>query len=101
MDQCLVSAKLIHRSESSLLLYRQVPVSGLLKFISSVTGRKARNMSKLQRKHEDIAQLRSSCSTLTILQWNVLADGLAQHGNFERVRALLVGSTLSKCLVLQ
>ena len=43
-------------------------------------------MEKLKRTYEDINQLRSQCSTLTVLQWNVLADGLAQNGDFQRVR---------------
>lgn len=31
-------------------------------------------------------------SSLKVLQWNVLADGLAQHGNFVKVR--VIGSGL-------
>ena len=42
-------------------------------------------MDKLKRTYEEIGQLRSQCSTLTVLQWNVLADGLAQNGDFQRV----------------
>lgn len=59
---------------------------GLLDFISSVTQRRPRKMEKLLRKHEDIAQAQSNCVTMTVMQWNVLADGLAQNGDFERVR---------------
>ena len=43
-------------------------------------------MGKLLRKHEDMAQAQSNCVTMTVMQWNVLADGLAQNGDFERVR---------------
>ena len=43
-------------------------------------------MEKLMRKHEDMAQAQSNCVTMTVMQWNVLADGLAQNGDFERVR---------------
>ena len=43
-------------------------------------------MEKLLRKHEDLAQAQSNCETMTVMQWNVLADGLAQNGDFERVR---------------
>lgn len=70
--------------------YRQVPVSGLLNFISSVGRRKPQSMGKLKRTYEDIAQLRSNCVTLTVLQWNVLADGLAQNGDFQRVRSSIL-----------
>ena len=44
-------------------------------------------MGKLLRKHEDMAQAQSNCVTMTVMQWNVLADGLAQNGDFERVRS--------------
>ena len=43
-------------------------------------------MGKLLRKHEDMAQSQSDRVTMTVMQWNVLADGLAQNGDFERVR---------------
>ncbi len=66
---------------------RHTPVCGLLKFISSVTRQKSRNMDKLKRNYDDYSQQRSNCSTLTVLQWNVLADGLAQNGDFQRVSA--------------
>ena len=72
--------------------YRQVPVSGLLNFISSVARRKPQSMGKLKRTYEDIAQLKSNCSTLTVLQWNVLADGLAQNGDFQRVSSLTLAA---------
>ena len=74
-------------SELRYLLNRHTPVCGLLSFISSVTRQKPRNMDKLKRKYDDISQQRSNCSTLTVLQWNVLADGLAQNGDFQRVSA--------------
>jgi hypothetical protein len=40
---------------------------------------------KLRRKFEILQDPRGSCLNLTVLQWNVLADGLAQNGDFERV----------------
>ncbi|CAL5221334.1 g3509 [Coccomyxa viridis] len=66
-------------------VHRQSPVSGLLSFINSVGRRKPSSMEKLRRTYEDVGQQRSQCSTLTVLQWNVLADGLAQNGDFQRV----------------
>ena len=43
-------------------------------------------MEKLVRKHETMSQPQGNCVTTTVMQWNVLADGLAQNGDFERVR---------------
>ena len=81
--------KLSHGSyEPECFLHRQSPVSGLLSFINSVGRRKPRSMEKLRRTYEDVGQQRSQCSTLTVLQWNVLADGLAQNGDFQKVKGL-------------
>ncbi len=72
--------------EPECFLHRQSPVSGLLSFINSVGRRNPSSMEKLRRTYEDVGQQRSQCSTLTVLQWNVLADGLAQNGDFQRVQ---------------
>lgn len=76
--------------EPKLLLHRQSPVSGLLSFINSLGQQRPRSMGKLRRMYEDISQPRSQSSTLTVLQWNVLADGLAQNGDFQKVKTLSV-----------
>ena len=81
------------------LLLRHSPVSGLLKFINSLGRPKPRSMEKLKRTYEDFGQLRSQCSTLTVLQWNVLADGLAQNGDFQRVRGPFSPATCLHCRV--
>ena len=45
--------------------------------------------SKLRRSFEELRNGTSSdvAPCLSVLQWNVLADGLAQYGDFERVRS--------------
>ena len=75
--------------EPKFVLHRHSPVSGLLSFINSLGRQKPRSMENLKRAYEDISQPRSQSSTLTVLQWNVLADGLAQNGDFQKVEACL------------
>lgn len=41
---------------------------------------------KLPRTFEEMQDATKPAPSMTVLQWNVLADGLAQFGNFERVR---------------
>ena len=41
---------------------------------------------KLQRTFEAVQDPVKHAQSMTVLQWNVLADGLAQFGDFERVR---------------
>ena len=76
--------------DPKFLLHRQSPVSGLLSFINSLGRQRPRSMGKLRRVYEDISQPRTQSSTLTVLQWNVLADGLAQNGDFQKVKSLSV-----------
>lgn len=45
---------------------------------------------KLRRTFEDVQDPRGTAANMTVLQWNVLADGLAQFGDFERVRSIVL-----------
>ncbi|CAL8468539.1 g8079 [Coccomyxa elongata] len=60
------------------------PTSNILGFLR---GRRFPFMKshKLRRTFEDVQDARGTAPIMTVLQWNVLADGLAQYGEFERV----------------
>lgn len=45
---------------------------------------------RLRRNFEEISSQTGTRPCLTVLQWNVLADGLAQYGDFVRVCPALV-----------
>lgn len=88
---------------AACLLYRSAPVC-LLGWIWPKRQRTAPMGRKLQRSFEE---LRNGLSTkesqqigLTVLQWNVLADGLAQYGDFEKVPASRSPSMLGRQQVL-
>lgn len=53
----------------------------------------------LKRTLVPLDQVRSGTSTLRVLQWNVLADGLSQHGGFAKVihYTLTCGRHGSRC----
>lgn len=52
---------------------------------------------RLRRNFEEISSPTGTRPCLTVLQWNVLADGLAQYGDFVRVRACLLSDA---CLII-
>lgn len=52
---------------------------------------------KLRRTFEDVQDARGTAPIMTVLQWNVLADGLAQYGEFERVRNVLLCNAQCPC----
>lgn len=48
------------------------------------TGSRARNMPKLRRQEVQLQPPTTTCR-FKVLQWNILADGLAQNGDFVKV----------------
>ncbi|EIE22477.1 DNase I-like protein [Coccomyxa subellipsoidea C-169] len=63
------------------------PTTSLLGFFGARRKPPPMKKQKLQRTFEDVQDPVKHAQSMTVLQWNVLADGLAQFGDFERVPA--------------
>ena len=70
------------------------PTTSILGFLRSRGTIPFMKSHKLRRTFEDVQDSRGTAQQMTVLQWNVLADGLAQYGEFERVRSDLLSTAL-------